>query len=82
MKKKILLTASFLGAISVLIGAMGAHVFEDYLISVDRDQTFEIAVRYQFYHVFFQTHDNYVPAYRTESLSGRKWTSPLIKAVS
>ena len=52
MKKKILLTASFLGAISVLIGAMGAHFFEDYLMSADSDQTFEIAVRYQFYHIF------------------------------
>jgi uncharacterized membrane protein YgdD (TMEM256/DUF423 family) len=53
MKKKILLTGSFLGALSVLIGAMGAHLLEDYLVSVGRVDTFETAVKYQFYHVFF-----------------------------
>lgn len=52
MKKKILLTASFLGALSVLIGAMGAHFIEDYLIYSDRVDTFETAVKYQFYHIF------------------------------
>ena len=52
MRKRILVLASFLGAVSVLIGAMGSHVFEDYLISVDRLETFEISVKYQFYHIF------------------------------
>ena len=52
MKKTILLTATTLGAISVIIGAMGSHLFENYLISVDRLETFETSVRYQFYHIF------------------------------
>ena len=52
MRKHILVLASFLGAISVLIGAMGTHIFEEYLISLDRLETFEISIKYQFYHVF------------------------------
>ena len=51
MKRNILLVASVLGALSVLIGAMGAHFFEDYLISIDRVETFQTAIRYQFYHI-------------------------------
>ncbi|MAQ70105.1 MAG: hypothetical protein CMD23_03310 [Flavobacteriales bacterium] len=53
MKRKILLISAILGALSVLIGAMGAHFLEDYLISIDRVATYETAVKYQFYHVFF-----------------------------
>ena len=52
MKRKILLVAVILGALSVLIGAMGAHFLEDYLISAHRVETFETAIKYQFYHVF------------------------------
>lgn len=53
MKKTILLTATLLGLISVLIGAFGSHSIKDYLIGIERVNTFEISVRYQFYHVFF-----------------------------
>ncbi len=52
MNKFILMTGSFLGALAVLLGAVGSHLFEDYLISVDRLETYNTAVRYQFYHVF------------------------------
>lgn len=53
MKKTILLTATILGAMSILIGAFGAHMIKDYLISIDKVGVFETAVKYQFYHVFF-----------------------------
>ena len=53
MKKTILLTATFLGSISILIGAFGAHMIKDYLISIDKVGVFETAIKYQFYHVFF-----------------------------
>tara|TARA_B110000495_G_C22865888_1_gene504887 strand:+ start:476 stop:844 length:369 start_codon:yes stop_codon:yes gene_type:complete len=53
MKRAILIIASILGFFSVLIGAMGAHYFSDYLVLVDRVNTFETAVRFQFYHTFF-----------------------------
>tara|TARA_B110000977_G_C10998879_1_gene462998 strand:- start:449 stop:832 length:384 start_codon:yes stop_codon:yes gene_type:complete len=42
--------ASALGAISVLIGAFGAHGLEEILSNNGRIETFETAVRYQFYH--------------------------------
>ena len=52
MKRTILLSATILGAISVAVGAMGSHLFENYLISIDRVGTFETSIKYQFYHVF------------------------------
>tara|TARA_B100000579_G_C22772002_1_gene824470 strand:+ start:349 stop:729 length:381 start_codon:yes stop_codon:yes gene_type:complete len=52
MNKIILLSALFLGFLSVILGAVGSHLLEDYLVSIDRSDTFETAVRYQFYHVF------------------------------
>tara|TARA_B100000902_G_scaffold236154_1_gene223755 strand:+ start:810 stop:1226 length:417 start_codon:yes stop_codon:yes gene_type:complete len=52
VKKNILLTAVILGLFSVLIGAFGAHALQDYLVLNQRVDTFEIACKYQFYHVF------------------------------
>ena len=49
MNKKILITASILGLLSVVFGAFGAHGLKA-LISVDSLQTFETGVRYQMYH--------------------------------
>ncbi len=42
--------ATVLGAISVGVGAFGAHGLKPYLIEIGRLDTFETAVRYQFYH--------------------------------
>ena len=53
MKKLILSTASILGFMSIVLGAFGAHLLEDYLILSDKLNSFETAVKYQFYHVFF-----------------------------
>ena len=53
MKKIIFLTATFLGLISIIIGAFGSHGLNDYLISIEKMDTFEISVKFQFYHVFF-----------------------------
>ncbi|HMJ47936.1 MAG TPA: DUF423 domain-containing protein [Ferruginibacter sp.] len=51
MHKGFLRTASLLGALSVILGAFGAHVMKD-MVSERAVSTFETAVRYQFYHVF------------------------------
>lgn len=51
MQKLFLLTASALGALSVMIGAFGAHALKNSLESTGRLETFETAVKYQFYHV-------------------------------
>ena len=53
MRNLIFYIASFLGALSIILGAFGTHMFEDYLLQNNRLNTFEIAIRYQFYHVFF-----------------------------
>jgi uncharacterized membrane protein YgdD (TMEM256/DUF423 family) len=50
MHKFILLFSSISGALSVAIGAFGAHKFKDHLASIHRTEVFETAVRYQFYH--------------------------------
>tara|TARA_B100001250_G_C19324742_1_gene581987 strand:+ start:60 stop:437 length:378 start_codon:yes stop_codon:yes gene_type:complete len=53
VKKLILSIASLLGVLSIILGAFGAHILEDQLILSDKLNSFEIAVKYQFYHVFF-----------------------------
>jgi len=50
MQKIILLTASAFGALSVMIGAFGAHALRASLEAQGRLETFETAVKYQFYH--------------------------------
>jgi len=51
MHKGLLITASIMGALAVLIGAFGAHGLKAYA-SPQLLNTYETAVRYQFYHVF------------------------------
>jgi len=50
MHKFILLFSSIIGALSVAIGAFGAHKLKKYLEEVQRADVFETAVRYQFFH--------------------------------
>ena len=42
--------AALLGGLGVAIGAFGAHALHDMLTKAGRFDTFETAVRYQFYH--------------------------------
>lgn len=51
MHKVFLITATCLGALSVALGAFGAHALKE-LLTEQALHTFETAVRYQFYHVF------------------------------
>lgn len=48
--KVILLIGTVLAGLSVAIGAFGAHGLKDLLIASGRTETFETAVKYQFYH--------------------------------
>ncbi len=47
-----LMLASVFGLLGVAIGAFGAHALKPILLESGRLETFELAVRYQFYHVF------------------------------
>lgn len=49
-QRTILIIASLLGAFSVGFGAFGAHAFKAMLVANGRLDTYELAVRYQFYH--------------------------------
>ena len=51
MNKSYLIIAAILGAVSVILGAFGAHGLKGRM-SVEVFDIFETAVKYQFYHVF------------------------------
>ncbi len=48
--KQLLLTGAILGLLSVGLGAFGAHALKATLTANNRVETFETAVRYQFFH--------------------------------
>lgn len=50
MQKIFLILGSVFGGIAVMIGAFGAHALKKTLESSGRLETFETAVKYQFYH--------------------------------
>ncbi len=52
MSKKILITALFLGILSIIFGAFGAHALKK-LLTDTQLTSFETGVRYQMYHAFF-----------------------------
>lgn len=51
MQKIFFIAASLFGALSVGLGAFGAHALKNMLETSGRFETFETAVKYQFYHV-------------------------------
>jgi uncharacterized membrane protein YgdD (TMEM256/DUF423 family) len=50
--KATLLSGALLALLSVTLGAFGAHILKSVLTAAGRMETFELAVRYQFYHAF------------------------------
>lgn len=52
MQKLFLISGAILAGLGVAIGAFGAHALKALLESSGRTETFETAVRYQFYHAF------------------------------
>jgi len=51
MNKTFLITAALLGALSVVLGAFGAHGLKGRM-NAETFEVFETAIKYQFYHVF------------------------------
>lgn len=49
-QQRTLLAGALLGGIGVALGAFGAHALKTMLTSTGRLETFELAVRYEFYH--------------------------------
>lgn len=52
MNKKLITTASILGAIAIVLGAFGAHALKK-VLAPEQLVTFETGVRYQMYHALF-----------------------------
>jgi uncharacterized membrane protein YgdD (TMEM256/DUF423 family) len=52
MNKKILITATLLGLISIVLGAFASHGLKN-TISEDSLRSFEVGVKYQMYHAVF-----------------------------
>ncbi len=67
--KKILIISSLLGALTVIIGAFGAHGLKQ-LADAESIASFETGVRYQMYHVIVLLVVGFIP-YMTEN--GKKW---------
>lgn len=51
-QQRTLLAGAILGGVGVALGAFGAHALKEMLTSIGRTDTFELAVRYEFYHAF------------------------------
>ena len=51
-QKLTLVVGAFLGTLAVGLGAFGAHALKNILTQNGRLETYELAVRYHFYHVF------------------------------
>ena len=51
-QKHTLLAGAILGGLGVALGAFGAHALKEMLANSGRTETFELAVRYEFYHAF------------------------------
>jgi uncharacterized membrane protein YgdD (TMEM256/DUF423 family) len=49
-KQSTLIFGAIFGGLAVAIGAFGAHALKQVLTAAGRTETFELAVRYQFYH--------------------------------
>jgi len=52
MSRKIVITAAVLGAISIVLGAFGAHALKK-VLTLEQLVSFETGVRYQMYHAIF-----------------------------
>ena len=69
MKKITLSFAAFLGMLSIVLGAFGAHAFKE-ILSPENLQSFETGVRYQMYASFYLLIVGYILAFDTNK---EKW---------
>jgi uncharacterized membrane protein YgdD (TMEM256/DUF423 family) len=51
-QRSTLLAGAIFGGLGVALGAFGAHVLKPMLLATNHLDTYELAVRYQFYHAF------------------------------
>ena len=49
-QRNTILSGAIFGCVAVMVGAFGAHALKELLAATGRVDTYELAVRYQFYH--------------------------------
>jgi uncharacterized membrane protein YgdD (TMEM256/DUF423 family) len=49
-QRNTILSGALFGCVAVMVGAFGAHALKEILAATGRVDTYELAVRYQFYH--------------------------------
>ena len=49
-QRNTILSGAIFGCVAVMVGAFGAHALKEILAATGRVDTYELAVRYQFYH--------------------------------
>ena len=69
MKNLTLIIGGIYGLLSVILGAFGAHAFKK-ILSAERLESFETAVRYQIYAAFFLLIVGYILKFETTSENG------------
>ncbi|HCM75235.1 MAG TPA: DUF423 domain-containing protein [Cytophagales bacterium] len=76
LQRKLIILGALLGGLSVGLGAFGAHALKAILVANNRIETYELAVRYQFYHALALL----VMAALTDKLQANKlsWSTLLI----
>lgn len=75
MERKIFMTAAFLGASAVVLGAFASHGLKN-LVDTAQVQSFEIGVRYQMYHALFLLFVGLAPL----PPQGKKWVARVVLA--
>ncbi len=68
MNKKIILTASFFGALAVILGAFGAHGLKN-ILAPDQLSIWQKGVEYQFYHTFAMLYLSTFARYKNKLIS-------------
>ncbi len=81
-QKQTLLSGSLLGLLGVALGAFGAHALKNLLVENGRLETYELAVRYQFYHAFAMLITGMLMPVRMIRSDGEKFNSARLRWAS
>ncbi|WP_124643221.1 MULTISPECIES: DUF423 domain-containing protein [Amniculibacterium] len=74
MKKITLISGAFLGLLSIVLGAFGAHAFKA-ILTVEKLQSFETGVRYQMYAALYLIIIGFILNFESNA---EKWISRLM----
>ncbi|MCU4162856.1 DUF423 domain-containing protein [Carboxylicivirga caseinilyticus] len=73
MKRIVLIVASVFGALSVVLGALGAHALKS-ILSIEKLQSFETGVRYMMIHALVLLIIGFVFEFKSRLQKGMAWS--------